>query len=122
MRRDSRLSGILDVLLHMAEVPGPLTSEALASAMQTDPAAVRRTMAGLHEAGFVRSRSSPGKFPVIAIAPPVSVRAERRHWISLRASPDDPEGPAGTADFRPAIGRHWISFRAPFLSGNGLQR
>ena len=55
MRRDSRLSGILHVLLHMAEEPRPLTSEALAAAMQTNPSVVRRTMAGLREAGFVRS-------------------------------------------------------------------
>jgi len=55
MRRDSRLSGILHALLHMAEEPGPLTSEALAAAMQTNPVVVRRTMAGLREAGFVQS-------------------------------------------------------------------
>lgn len=55
MRRDSRLSGILHVMLHMAEEPRPLTSEALAAAMQTNPVVVRRIMAGLREAGFVRS-------------------------------------------------------------------
>lgn len=60
MKCDSRLSGILHVLLHMAEEPRPLTSEALAAAMQTNPAVVRRTMAGLREAGFVRSGRGHG--------------------------------------------------------------
>lgn len=60
MRRDSRLSGILHVLLHMAEEPGPVTSEVLAAAMQTNPVFVRRIMAGLREAGFVRSERGHG--------------------------------------------------------------
>jgi DNA-binding IscR family transcriptional regulator len=60
MRRDSRLSGILHVLLHMAEEPGPTTSEVLAAAMQTNPVVVRRIMAGLREAGFVRSERGHG--------------------------------------------------------------
>lgn len=60
MRRDSRLSGILHVLLHMAEEPGPITSEALAAAMHTNPVVVRRVMAGLREAGFVRSGRGHG--------------------------------------------------------------
>ena len=37
MRRDSRLSGVLHVLLHMAEQDGPVTSEVLARAMATNP-------------------------------------------------------------------------------------
>lgn len=60
MKRDSRLSGVLHVLLHMAEHDGPLTSEDLAKAMQTNPVVIRRTMAGLREAGFVRSGKGHG--------------------------------------------------------------
>ncbi len=60
MRRDSRLSGILHILLHMAEEAKPITSEVLATAMQTNPAVVRRVMAGLREAGFVRSERGHG--------------------------------------------------------------
>lgn len=60
MRRDSRLSGILHVLLHMAEETGPITSELLAAAMHTNPVVVRRVMAGLREAGFVRSERGHG--------------------------------------------------------------
>jgi DNA-binding IscR family transcriptional regulator len=55
MKRDSRLSGVLHVLLHIAEVDGPVTSEAMANAMQTNPVVIRRIMAGLRDVGLVRS-------------------------------------------------------------------
>lgn len=60
MRRDSRLSGVLHVLLHMAEHAGPTTSEALARAMDTNPVVVRRIMAGLRDGGYVRSEKGHG--------------------------------------------------------------
>ncbi|HEY0928876.1 MAG TPA: Rrf2 family transcriptional regulator [Gemmatimonas sp.] len=60
MKRDSRLSGVLHVLLHMAEHEGPSTSETLARAMDTNPVVVRRVMAGLRERGFVRSEKGHG--------------------------------------------------------------
>lgn len=60
MRRDSRLSGVLHVLLHMAEQDGPVTSEVLAKAMGTNAVVVRRVMAGLREQGFVRSEKGHG--------------------------------------------------------------
>ena len=60
MRRDSRLSGVLHVLLHMAEMDGPVTSETMATIMGSNPAAIRRTMAGLREAGLVRSEKGHG--------------------------------------------------------------
>jgi DNA-binding IscR family transcriptional regulator len=60
MRRDSRLSGILHVLLHMAEADGPVTSERLAVAMGTNPVVVRRTMAGLRDLGLVASGKGHG--------------------------------------------------------------
>lgn len=60
MKRDSRLSGVLHVLLHMAEAAGPVTSEVLATAMQTNPVIIRRIMAGLRDAGFVRSGKGHG--------------------------------------------------------------
>lgn len=60
MKRDSRLSGVLHVLLHIAEVDGPVTSEAMAKAMQTNPVVIRRIMAGLRDAGFVRSEKGHG--------------------------------------------------------------
>jgi DNA-binding IscR family transcriptional regulator len=60
MRRDSRLSGVLHVLLHMAQQPGPFTSETLAKAMDTNPVVIRRTMAGLRDLGYVRSEKGHG--------------------------------------------------------------
>ncbi|WP_309083332.1 Rrf2 family transcriptional regulator [Chelativorans sp.] len=60
MRRDSRLSGILHALLHMAEQGRPMTSAELASCMQTNAVVVRRTMAGLRERGIVRSAKGHG--------------------------------------------------------------
>jgi DNA-binding IscR family transcriptional regulator len=60
MKRDSRLSGVLHVLLHMAEQGRPATSETLAKAMQTNPVVIRRIMAGLRERGYVRSEKGHG--------------------------------------------------------------
>ena len=66
MRRDSRLSGVLHVLLHMAEHDGPVTSDTLAKAMGTNPVVVRRIMAGLRDDGYVRSEKGHGGGWVLA--------------------------------------------------------
>ena len=55
MNKDTRLSGVLHVLLHLGQVSVPLTSEVLANTMGTNPPVFRRTMAGLREAGHVTS-------------------------------------------------------------------
>lgn len=60
MKRDGKLSGVLHLLLHMAEMNGPATSETLARAMNTHPVVVRRLMAGLRRAGFVASAKGHG--------------------------------------------------------------
>lgn len=60
MRRDSRLSGVLHVLLHMAEQDGPVTSEVMAKAMNTNPVVIRRVMAGLRDQGYVRAEKGHG--------------------------------------------------------------
>jgi len=67
MKRDGRLSGVLHVLLHMAEVQGPVTSQGMAKAMQTNPVVIRRIMAGLRDAGFVHSEKGHGGGWTIAI-------------------------------------------------------
>ncbi len=59
MKRDSRLSITLHALLHMAERE-TITSEELAACLSTNPVVVRRTMAGLREAGLVRSEKGHG--------------------------------------------------------------
>lgn len=46
MKRDSRLSSVLHALLHMAEQEEPMTSDALARCLGTNPVVVRRTMRG----------------------------------------------------------------------------
>ncbi|MBZ9715440.1 Rrf2 family transcriptional regulator [Deinococcus multiflagellatus] len=60
MKRDSRLSGVLHILLHMAQHQGPLTSEMLAKAMDTNPVVVRRIMGRLRDKGYVRSEKGHG--------------------------------------------------------------
>ncbi|AYD64817.1 Rrf2 family transcriptional regulator [Achromobacter spanius] len=60
MRRDSKLSGVLHVLLHMAEAPGPMTSEDLGRVMQTNPVVIRRIMAGLRDQRLVSSEKGHG--------------------------------------------------------------
>ena len=60
MRRDGRLSATLHALLHMADQGKPMTSAELAMCMTTNAVVVRRTMAGLRQAGFVRSEKGHG--------------------------------------------------------------
>jgi DNA-binding IscR family transcriptional regulator len=60
VRRNSQLSGVLHVLLHMAELSSSVTSEALARTMNTNPVVVRRIMAGLRDKGYVQSEKGHG--------------------------------------------------------------
>jgi len=60
MRRDSKLSSVLHVLLHMAQQDRPFTSEELAQFLDTNPALVRRTLAGLRERGYIASTKGHG--------------------------------------------------------------
>jgi Rrf2 family protein len=60
MNRDTRLSDVLHVMLHMDKEKRLLTSDVLARSMGTNPAVFRRTMAGLREAGLVRSERGHG--------------------------------------------------------------
>jgi DNA-binding IscR family transcriptional regulator len=57
---DARLSRMLHLLIHMARADGPLTSEAASVMLNTNPVVVRRTMAGLREAGYVSSVKGHG--------------------------------------------------------------
>ncbi len=51
---------MLHVLLHMAGSEDPMTSEQVATMLGTNSAVVRRTMAGLRKAGYVRSEKGHG--------------------------------------------------------------
>jgi Rrf2 family protein len=61
MKRSNRLSVALHVLVHLAERPAaPITSEELAACVRTNPVVIRRTLAGLREAGLVTSTAGHG--------------------------------------------------------------
>ena len=60
MKRDSRLSRMLHVLIHMDRHTRRMTSEKIAQMLGTNPVVVRRTMAGLREQGYVRSEKGHG--------------------------------------------------------------
>lgn len=60
MKKNSRFSSVLHVLLHMAHSDRPLTSDELAAFLQTHAVVVRRTLAGLRELGYVRSDKGHG--------------------------------------------------------------
>ncbi|KOF15314.1 Rrf2 family transcriptional regulator [Ensifer adhaerens] len=60
MRQDGRLSRLLHVLLHMEKHADPMTSETIARMLGTNSAVVRRTMAGLRDAGYVSSEKGHG--------------------------------------------------------------
>lgn len=60
MRKDSKLSRMLHVLLHMAREQKSFTSEQIAEMLETNSVVVRRTMAGLKKSGYVDSEKGPG--------------------------------------------------------------
>jgi Rrf2 family protein len=60
MKKSTKFSDVLHILLHMAESKNPKTSEDLSKAMKTNPVVVRRIMAGLRERGFVTSEKGHG--------------------------------------------------------------
>jgi len=60
MRTDNRLSGVLHLLMHLAEHDGAQTSERLSKSISTNPVVVRRIMAGLRDLGYVQSAKGHG--------------------------------------------------------------
>lgn len=75
MNRDSRLSAVLHALLHMAQRAEPMTSEALAQCLGTNPVVVRRTMGLLREAGLVTAgRGHSGGWRIKADLSSVNLR------------------------------------------------
>jgi len=55
MRKDSRLSRVLHILVHLEASGRPVTSEQMAEMITTNPVVVRRTMALLRKANYVTS-------------------------------------------------------------------
>ncbi len=60
MPHSSRFSVALHVLAHLVDAPEPQTSVQLAACVGTNPVVVRRTLAGLREAGLVASSRGVG--------------------------------------------------------------
>jgi DNA-binding IscR family transcriptional regulator len=60
MKRNDPFSMVLHLLMHMAERDVPTTSGELAACLETNPVVVRRTLAGLREAGIVVSDRGHG--------------------------------------------------------------
>jgi len=60
MPRSARFSVALHVLAHLVDAEGPETSEQLAGCVGTNAVVVRRTMAGLREAGLVAATRGVG--------------------------------------------------------------
>ncbi|MCK6576291.1 Rrf2 family transcriptional regulator [Myxococcota bacterium] len=60
MPTDTRLSRMLHVLIHMDQFGAPVTSEVISRMLETHPVVVRRTMAGLRDAGYVTSVKGHG--------------------------------------------------------------
>jgi DNA-binding IscR family transcriptional regulator len=60
MPRSSRFSVALHLLVHLVDAPEPQTSEQLAACVGTNAVVVRRTLAGLREAGLVTSTRGTG--------------------------------------------------------------
>jgi DNA-binding IscR family transcriptional regulator len=125
MRRDSRLSGVLHVLLHMAELDGPATSVTLAKAMQTNPVVIRRIMAGLRERGYVRAeKGHGGGWSLACDLSGVTLRDvyEALGQPSLLAIGNRTESPGCLVEqaVNAALGRAFDEAEAALLSGFGV--
>jgi Rrf2 family protein len=96
MIRNERLSAALHVLLHMAERPErPMTSEEMAACVRTNPVVIRRTFAGLREAGIVTSvKGHGGGWRLARPASEVSIaeiqRALGERIVSLTSTMEPP--------------------------------
>lgn len=97
MKSNSRLSDVLHVILHLVHADVPLTSEALAAAMDTNPVVLRRLLAGLRKTGFITSEKGHGGGWVMA-APLERVTLRDVHMalgapplVSLGFRQDQPE-------------------------------
>ncbi len=60
MRTDNRLPRVLHVLLHLEDNKDPITSDQIGQMLGMNASLVRRTMAGLRDAGFLSSTKGHG--------------------------------------------------------------
>ena len=66
MRKDSRISRVLHILVHMDANDGSMTSVHIAQMLSTNPVVVRRVMGGLRDAGYVQTIKGRGGGWVLA--------------------------------------------------------
>lgn len=98
MKRDSKFSIALHILAHLVEAGArPTVSEDLAAHLRTNPVVIRRSLAGLREAGIVASvKGHGGGWTVARPAATISLRevyaalGERGDLVPLREP--DPHG------------------------------
>jgi Rrf2 family protein len=60
MKKSTKFSDALHILLHMAGSSTAMTSEMLSKSVRSNPVFVRSTMAGLRKCGFVKSEKGHG--------------------------------------------------------------
>jgi Rrf2 family protein len=60
MKKSTKFSDALHILLHMAGSHTAMTSEMLSKSVRSNPVFVRSTMAGLRKCGFVKSEKGHG--------------------------------------------------------------
>ncbi len=66
MRKDSRISRVLHILVHMDANDGSMTSVHIAQMLSTNPVVVRRIMGSLRDAGYVQAIKGRGGGWVLA--------------------------------------------------------
>ncbi|GGA63053.1 Rrf2 family transcriptional regulator [Pelagibacterium lentulum] len=76
---------MLHVLIHMDHYEGAATSEVIARMLNTNPVVVRRTMAGLRDAGYLRSEK--GHNGGWILARPLSEITMRDVYVALGEPP-----------------------------------
>lgn len=60
MKTDQRLWRTLHVLIHMNQQDSPMTSQAIAKMLNTNPVVVRRTLSGLRDKNWIHSEKGHG--------------------------------------------------------------
>lgn len=99
MPRSARFSVALHVLAHLVDADGPQTSGQLAGCVGTNAVVVRRTMAGLREAGLVAAARGAGGGWTLARDPATVTLRDVQAALGERllqgvsvAGPGDPRG------------------------------
>jgi DNA-binding IscR family transcriptional regulator len=107
MPRSARFSVALHVLAHLVDADGPQTSGQLAGCVGTNAVVVRRTMAGLREAGLVAAARGAGGGWTLARDPATvtlrDVQAALGERLLQGVSVAGPGGPRGGCRIQRAV-------------------